>query len=359
MLFLGSSPMNYTMFRPLHLAIEQHTDSKIFFAFKVEDGDYSQYLELGIERSRIVPIDKAVKGIWDSVFLADFARDYFRWNSRFIQIYHGVAGKSFTYIDEKGVSRTGDYRYHYELPKYDLVFFPNNKDYSTAVERCLVRSGTGHVVGMCCLDEMRANCAEERLQGLRAKYIPRNFAEKEVILYAPTFGDGASYNRKGDDILHALAKKDAFIIVKPHPRCLGSPVGNSGYDLSSFMARTFSRGNYAIVTTTPYEVMPIADFMISDFSSITFEYSMLRRPIYLFVGDNPTVADWEQLEILKKCCFVFGESDAIRSNFFSTKILDQDKIAAMEMLEELYFVNYGSATKTAMKILLDKKIINA
>jgi hypothetical protein len=357
MLFLGLSPMNYTMFRPLHLAIEKYTASRIFFAFKAEDADYSQYLQLGVEQSRIVRLDKAVKGIWDSVFLADFARAYFRWNSRFVQIYHGVAGKSFTYMDEKGISRTGDFRYHYELSEYDIVFFPNNTDYSTAVTRRLVKPGAGHVVGMCCLDEMRANCTEERLQVLKAKYIPCRFAEKEVIVYAPTFGDGASYNRKGDDILRALSERDAFIIVKPHPRCLRSQVGDSGYDLATFMARTFALGNYSIVTTTPYEIMPIADVMISDFSSITFEYSLLRRPIYLFVGNNPTVADSKQLELLKQCCFVFHESDAVLPNFFSASNLDQDKIAAMEMLEQLYLANYGSATRTAMKILLDEKII--
>ncbi len=355
-LFFGTSPMNYTMFKPLHKAIEQYSNSKVFFAFENDKANYDEYVNLGVPRSRIVPVSTAVNRIWDAVFLADFELGRFRWKSVFIQINHGVAAKTSPYNDE-GPVRQIDYRFHPELPKYDIVFFPNKKVYSGAIERGLVNSDSGYIVGMCCLDEMIENQDKQNARRLKAEYIPAEWVDKDIILYAPTFGDNASYNLMGDQILGALSGKDALVIVKPHPRCLDAPVGKSNLDIHTFMSRNFPRGNYRIVTSTPYEVMPLSDIMISDFSSITFEYSLLRRPIYLFVGDNPTVSDKEQLEALKRCCFVFGEHDSLDPEFFSSRSLDPDRISAMDMLEEAYIANSGTATSVAMDILFEKKVI--
>lgn len=358
-LFFGYSPMNYTMFRPLHKAIEACSSESVYFAFADDNDDYREYIELGVQRSNIIPFEKAVHGVWDAVFVSDFLQGRFRWKSRFIQVNHGVAAKEAQIHDSRGRPVMMDYRFHPQLKKYDLVFFPNHIVHSVAVERRLVRPDAGYVVGMCCLDELKENCSQANMQRIKDKYVPHNFEGKEIILYAPTFGNNASYIRRGDDILRALAEKDAFVIVKPHPRCLGLPVGGSNTDLKTFMQHHFPRHNYAIVTSTPYDVMPISDFIISDFSSIAFEYALLMHPIYLFVGDNLHTADVIQLEALKNCSFVFGEREPLEPAFFKKCVPDPFRINAMETLAETYFANYGTATHTAIGILLDKKIINA
>jgi CDP-glycerol glycerophosphotransferase (TagB/SpsB family) len=211
---------------------------------------------------------------------------------------------------------------------------------------------------MCCLDDVM-NSNQERLQAAREKYIPSAFRDRKVFLYAPTWGPGASYIRRGFEILSALARSDAFVIVKPHPLCNTSEVGDSGYDLRTFLEEFFLSGNCLLVTDTPYEIMPITDMIISDFSSITFEYTLLRKPIMLFEGNAiyDQVSDRGQYEMLRECCFVFHENSVINRDTFTYRELSADKIAAMEQLQRRCFSHAGHATEIAVQKLAARGII--
>jgi len=137
-------------------------------------------------------------------------------------------------------------------------------------------------------------------------------------------------------------------------------VGKSGLDLTTFLKTKFPMKNYLLITDTPYGIMPVADMMISDFSSISFEFTLLRKPLYLFEGDEiqQKIADNDQYEMLKKCCFVFKETDSINKNIFNHEELNHDRIEAMENIQRKYFSNAGHATEVAVNKLVEKKIIN-
>ena len=353
--------MNYNMFKPIHKRIEEISRAEVFCCFKTENNDYSDYIRLGVRRNRILSLAQARMRAWDSIVFADVEKPSYLWTNHLVYIYHGVAAKKCTYIDEQGKHLDYDFRYHYSLKDYDLIFFHNEEDYKNAKQRGLFKhEDTGQIVGMCCLDEVIRNNNPKKIKEVKVKHIAPEWHEKKVIFYAPTWDETASFKRKGQEILDALSTTDCFLIVKPHPLCITSTVGNSGLDLATFLEEKFSNKNYLLITDTPYEIMPVADMMISDFSSISFEYTLLRKPLFLFEGGEiqKKIADKNQYELLKNCSFVFKESNEIDKSYFTMKELDQNRIEAMEKIQRKYFSNVGNATEIAVSKLMERKIIN-
>jgi len=362
MLFYGLNPMNYTMFRPMHKRIEELSRAEVFFCFKTDNDDYSDYIRLGVPENRILSLNKSRLAIWDAIVMADFMKPRYLWTNKLIYICHGVAAKKWVYVDAKGKQHVDDYRYNYALKEYDLVFFHNEEDYRNAKQRRLFKhENSGQIVGMCCLDEIIKNNNPGKINELKIKFIAPEYREKRVLLYAPTWDETASFKRKGEEILVALSTTDCFLIVKPHPLCVTSMVGKSGLDLVTFLKEKFPKKNYLLITDTPYNIMPVADMMISDFSSISFEFTLLRKPLYLFEGNEiqNKIADNDQYEMLKKCCFVFIFSDSINKNILKYKELDHERIEAMENIQRKYFSNAGHATEVAVNKLIERKIINS
>ena len=359
-LFYGLNMMNYNMFKPIKDNIEHISDTEIYYCFKDMNINYLQYLSIGIKKNKLLSITNARLGLWDAIIMADFIKPKYLFPNKLIYICHGVAAKKWSYLDDKGILRTDDYRYNVGMKEFDYAFFHNEIDLKNSKIRGLWKNeNTGKNVGMCCLDEMILNNNNKYIETIKNIYIPKDYQEKNIVMYAPTWDDTASFKRKGMEILKALSCLDAFVIIKPHPLCITSNVGNSGLDLQGFLNKIFINNNYIVVTDTPYKIMPIVDVMIGDFGSISFEFTLLRRPLYLFEGIDifDKIADIKQYNLLKKCCFMFYEKDEINSDTFSFPLIDSDKLAAMELLQELCFSNVGSATEHAVKHLIENGVV--
>lgn len=359
LLFFAYSPMNYTMFKSLHKKITDSTHTKVYFLLS-PDTAYTDYIKLGVPKEYIVKPKVAKWCPWDAVIGADMNRPNIFWKSTFVQIYHGVAAKKIICTDLDGNEVTFDYRYHPELREYDVIFFPNKTDFDNAKKIGVVKPGAyACVVGMTCLDEFYNNSSAVNMPVIRDFFIPEKFADLKTILYAPTWDDSASFKQIGAEILSILASKKYFVIIKPHPKCVDFDIDGSGRSLSEFLSETFSDGNYVVITDTPYQVMAISDCMIGDFSSITFEFSILKRPILLYEGASTyqKVADAHQYEILKKCCYVFKNTFELDELLDLNLINSNDKLSAIDDLLNEYHANLGSATEVAYKHLENLHII--
>ncbi len=104
---------------------------------------------------------------------------------------------------------------------------------------------------------------------------------KKIILYAPTFR-GESHSSVNNNIQLDIAEmkkilgKDYFLIVHLHPYLNGLKVINKK---DEDFAGLFN-GKLSIL-----ESMVISDLMISDYSSVIFEYSLLKKPIVFLAND--------------------------------------------------------------------------
>ena len=123
-------------------------------------------------------------------------------------------------------------------------------------------------------DEKQQGNVNRKLGELTSK-----FNKKKVILYAPTFRDGElnSFNLKLD--LEKMSKKlseNYILLLKLHPAISNSTnyaelYPNFVYDCSSYIDLN--------------ELLLISDLLITDYSSIPFEFSLLHKPMIFFAYD--------------------------------------------------------------------------
>ena len=102
--------------------------------------------------------------------------------------------------------------------------------------------------------------------------------DKKIILYAPTFRDNETDNPKLHMNVSKLAETlpdDYLIFLKLHP----------------FVSRAFKGSDLpaGVINVSDYqdlnELMVVSDGLITDYSSIIFDYVVLDKPMYFFADD--------------------------------------------------------------------------
>lgn len=129
-------------------------------------------------------------------------------------------------------------------------------------------------------NDFLTNITEEQIQQLKEKYnIPQ---DKKVILYAPTWRDN-SYNHKGYtyeiqvdfEYWKVKLQADYIVLFKPH-YLISNQYADCG--LNDFL--------YFIKEDTDInELYVISDVLVTDYSSVFFDFAILRRPILFYMYD--------------------------------------------------------------------------
>lgn len=120
--------------------------------------------------------------------------------------------------------------------------------------------------------------------------IKNNFVGKRIILFAPTFRNEIGKNGFEQlrilnpkiivELFKNIFKNDCIILTRFHPNV----VDNINLkDLPLEMRKyVFDTSEYPDIK----EILGAADVLITDFSSIIFDYALLKRPIILFTPDE-------------------------------------------------------------------------
>lgn len=104
---------------------------------------------------------------------------------------------------------------------------------------------------------------------------------QKILLYAPTFrknNDTSIYKLDFNSICHSLVQKfggDWVVLAKLHPHLLGKSDA------------IFEGQNVTDVTTYDdiQELLLVSDVLISDYSSLMFDFAVTRRPCFLYTPD--------------------------------------------------------------------------
>ena len=107
-------------------------------------------------------------------------------------------------------------------------------------------------------------------------------ATSRIILYAPTWRDGAADPAvpTGDEwirILRVLEQHDAVLFVRSHP------LGEGGYAPPLPSRRVRTLGSSLLADVTP--VLPAVDLLITDYSSLAYDVGLLRMPVLFLAPD--------------------------------------------------------------------------
>lgn len=199
-------------------------------------------------------------------------------------------------------------------------------------------------------DELVYGNNQENIERLRRIIgVPQG---KKVILYAPTFRD---YMKDGhnnsvfdipvhfEDWKHAL-EKDYILLFRAHPGVV--KVLNLGED--SFVKDVSS---YPHVN----DLMLVSDILISDYSSIFFDYSILGRPMFCFAYD------YDRYD--KERGLYFDIRQELKSEILDeeNKLLDaivnmdvKKRVEIAERFRDKYVQEYGSATSKSLDLIYDE-----
>ena len=111
--------------------------------------------------------------------------------------------------------------------------------------------------------------------------------EKPVVLVAPSWGKSAILSRYGEKILDALKKTGYEIIVRPHPQSFESERELMDTLMSKYPDIEWNRDN------DNFAVLNKADIIISDFSGVNYDYSLVfdRPIIYADTSFDPAPYD--------------------------------------------------------------------
>lgn len=106
-----------------------------------------------------------------------------------------------------------------------------------------------------------------------------NLKEKKNILYVPTFRKGKEINVKS--IIESVDEKKYNLLLKLHP-----------------LDKTIIEDKYKVNPKySTYELMKIADYIITDYSAVAFEAATLDKPVFFYIYDLNEYKDTRGLNI--------------------------------------------------------------
>lgn len=203
----------------------------------------------------------------------------------YIQTWHGTPLKKLaTDMDEVHMPGTDAERYKQnfvkEVSKWDYLISPNS--YATRIfkrafqyDKTVIESGYPR-------NDILINCNE--LQNIhKLKKEAQLPLDKKVILYAPTWRDNQFYatgkykfNLHMDLQKMKAALSDDYVIILRLHYLIAEQL-----DLIGFEDFVYDFSSYKDIN----ELYLMADILITDYSSVFFDYANLKRPMFFFVYD--------------------------------------------------------------------------
>lgn len=260
-----------------------------------------------------------------------------------INFFHGVAGKYD--LDRP----TG-------LPMgfgiYDSVAFINQDRMQRYLEAEIVTSRQAVLVGYPKLDAL----VNGGIDGSRVRASLGVEESRATVLYAPTYSEASSLHLAGERIVRALAAAGFNVIVKLHDRSLDpDPRYNSGIDWRRRFAAIEQPGRVRFVEGADASpLLAAAHLLVTDHSSIGFEYLVLDRPLLVF--DAPDLAraarvNPEKVALLRSAATVAGTPDDLVSAA-RAELCDPARLSSMRtrVASEMFY-RPGGATRRALELI--------
>ena len=276
-LFDAVSPMSFAVFRPVFERLRR--DNRLEFWFTAHGAVWRPQEIFGTHgiAEHIVPASTAARMKVDAYVNTDFwDMTWLHRRTRRVHLFHGVAGKY-------GLDAPTDLAP--TISAFDCLMFANADRRNRYIEAGLVPDDDlkAALVGYPKLDRLVDGSLDRRQV---ARELALDSAVPTVV-YAPTWSPYSSLNAMGEQVVEQLAAEGLQVIVKLHDRSYDRRErGSGGIDWAARLAKYDNHPLIRVVRDpdgSPF--MAAADAMVSDHSSIAFEYMLLDRPIVVI--DRP------------------------------------------------------------------------
>ena len=138
-------------------------------------------------------------------------------------------------------------------------------------------------VGLTFLDSMKKRQEEKALN-------PKDSEHKCTVLLAPSWGESAIFSKYGCRIIEALIKTDYKIIIRPHPQSF-----TSEKDLIESIMKQYPESEQIEWNrdNDNFDVLSRSDIMISDFSGVMFDFSLVFDKPLIYTEVNYDSAPYD------------------------------------------------------------------
>ncbi|HEU4795134.1 MAG TPA: CDP-glycerol glycerophosphotransferase family protein [Pyrinomonadaceae bacterium] len=263
------APMNFIVMAPVYRRMANDARVKFFFTASEDASREADVFREAEEGLAVIKPSETKLMKFDACLAADFIWLTLPRGTRRVQMFHGVAGKYANVYDTPEQSVRG----------WDRLFFINRRRLQNFIRVGAIDadSRAARLVGMpkvdCLVDgSLSRNAVLEKL-GIDP--------QRKVILYAPTWSAHSSLVTMGQELVERLVSAGYAVIVKLHDRSHDPEEANSGG--VNWVARLGpllqQSGGHLATGSDSCPYLAAADVMITDHSSIGFEYLLLDRPL--------------------------------------------------------------------------------
>jgi CDP-glycerol:poly(glycerophosphate) glycerophosphotransferase len=261
--------MNYATMAPIVERMQRDRRLEFYFAAS-EDPTLTQSIYAdAVQPFKLVTPLQASKMQFDVYLAADFLWINLPRGARRVQTFHGVAGKYRTVYDAPSQS----------MREWDRLFFINELRLRHYIECGAIDEGSeaACLIGMPKLDCL-VDGSLKRDELLLAMGVD---PLRRTVLYAPTWSPHSSVVSMGEELVRRLGEAGYAVIVKLHDRSRHLEYVNSGgVDWGTRLEPLLQQFNGVLASgNNSSQYLPAADIMITDHSSVGFEYLLLDRPL--------------------------------------------------------------------------------
>jgi hypothetical protein len=333
------TPVYRAVLGPVYELLEHFPDVELSFT-----SEYPDVIRPLVGAERFVTHEQAEWRRFDLYVNADpWAAARLRRCARRINFFHGVAGK-YDLDRPEGLPMGFEY--------YDRIAFINRDRMSRYLDAGLVSHQQARLVGYPKLDRLAAG----RIDGAAVRSELGLQSARPTALYAPTYSTASSLHIAGESIVRTLADAGLNVVVKLHDRSLDSDARyTGGVDWRARMSVLERDGRIRHVETPDASpLMAAADLMVTDHSSVGFEFLVLDRPLIIFDAPGLQSAariNPEKITLLRSSATVVHEVSALAATVHAELGNPGRLRSTRRAVAEEMFHDPGQATERAIALV--------
>ena len=265
----GRTAMNYATVASIVEGLQKDPRIKIFLTASESPHLLEQIYADARPPYQLVKPKTAALMYFDAYMTADFLWARLPRGTCRVQTFHGVAGKYRTVYDSPADSMRG----------WDRLFFINKRRLQNFIDTGAIdaESRAIRLIGMPRLDCL-VDGSLERNKILTSLDIDPS---RRTVLYAPTWSKYSSVATMGEEIVKRLGAAGYAVIVKLHDRSRQTDDYHSGGIDWGRRLEPLLKATGGVLATgiNSSSYLMAADVLITDHSSVGFEYLLLDRPL--------------------------------------------------------------------------------
>ncbi|TLD84223.1 hypothetical protein LS81_002950 [Helicobacter trogontum] len=161
----------------------------------------------------------------------------------------------------------------------------------------------------------------------------------KTILISPSWGKETLLNKYGLELLLPLAKSSYKVIIRPHPQSYISP--DERRNIQSLQEALEDYKNVSWDQGTPnVHAFAKADMMISDFSSVIFDFVCLQGKPVLTIDNDMDLSGYDMADISRDSIWTFNVLDKIGRR------ISQEHFSNLQQICEDIFNSYHDNIST-------------